>query len=107
MAKVIGFLVVFSFIMALALAISIPLLMLQGHILGDLWSWFIQPNFNVALDRNAAIGIMMIFSLIVIIPIKRGYEENKIENSIGLILRPVLTPLFIWALGAIMKFWIL
>jgi len=81
--------------------------MLQGKVLYDLWEWFILPNFGVELGYIAACGIMIIFSLLVIVPNIRGYEQDKIESNIGMFLRPVFTPLFIWALGAIMKFWIL
>ena len=107
LGKIVVFLVTFALLIALALTLAVPINLLQGKILSDLWGWFIQPNFDIALSYPAACGMMIIFSLFTLIPHQRGYEQSKMEFAFERLLRPVVGPLVLWALGAIMKFWIL
>jgi hypothetical protein len=91
--------------------VSIPLILLRGYILCQIWNWFIPENFEGAPEMTIplALGISLLITILTMNTqgIKADmYSEGKLEtkDKIAASLGPILSLLTAWGLAAIIKF---
>jgi len=91
----------------LGLGLTIPLYMLCGFVLADLWLWFVVPLGVVAIGKAHACGLIGLIYLMTNIG-KHRYEPADMDNH-GLTYRMIVLSLcislgllIVWGLGAIL-----
>lgn len=61
----------------LLVILSIPVTLLGGVVLSDMWGWFIVPTFGaVVLTTWQAVGVLLVFTIF-----KLGLQHAKIEGE--------------------------
>lgn len=95
MSKLIGFLVL--------IAVSIPVTLLSGLVLSDLWDWFILPVFTVPpITFMQAVGLSLVvafFKLGLATTPVSGEAERPIATGFAKLFGYLIVLLFIWGMG--------
>jgi len=82
----------------LSILLSIPILLYQGYVATQLWSWFVVPTFQVpGLSIPIAIGLCILMNLPT-----RGFHE-KDEGLTLSVSFWIVKITFAWVAGAIVK----
>lgn len=98
MKTVIGFIVL--------VCMSIPVSLLGGVVLADLWRWFIEPVFDVpSLNYMQAVGLSLVVGFFHI-GLKTGFgseteEEDRLVSSFATVFGFFLAYLISWGVGAV------
>jgi hypothetical protein len=91
--------------LVLGLGLAIPIFMLYGVVLSDLWVWFITPLCGIIIGKAHAVGIMILINFITNVGKRTPYSEMDELGAIGKVfaadLGMVLATLIVWGLGAI------
>ena len=102
-----------AFLAVLGALVALPMVMfissiLNGYVLSILWGWFIVPTLGApTLSTVPAIGIALVVAYLTYQvsdceKVKREFSE-EVERFFGLVvLRPLLTLLFGWAVHLFM-----
>jgi hypothetical protein len=93
MAKIIGFLAL--------LALDIPVLILRGFVLSQLWLWFLVPLGVPVVGIAQAIGISLLVSMLTVSSHKSSDDDDFWTGAIGNLLKSLLMSLLAWGMGAI------
>lgn len=89
----------------IVLLLYIPIGLYLAFIASVLWDWFLVPFFNLpSLSVWQMFGVML--AVVALRPRLRIYKEERKLDWKRIAMLPFV-PLFILALGAIIKFWIL
>lgn len=85
------------------LIIAIPVTMLSGVVLSDLWNWFAVPPLHVpSLTTWQAIGIMFVVGFFFLGFKRDNYDEDgPFVNMLTMLSTRVVLILLTWGLGAI------
>ncbi len=89
----------------IAVGLVIPILMLYGVVLSDLWLWFVTPLCGIILGKAHACGIMyLVHFCIMDMTIRRGSAGLKTHtgNVIALNIARATYALVVWGFGAIL-----
>jgi len=90
--------VVFSFVFVV---FSVPLALLTGKVLSDLWFWFIVPLGVPAIGIAHACGITSIPAIFLASVAKSKADEKGFGNAIIQYLGLALGVIMLWGFGAI------
>jgi len=104
----VSFLKVMVFVLLLAV-ITIPIMLLEGKVISDLWNWFVVPLGVMSLGIAHAIGLGIAFRVL------RGMFKNHRQNEdedgktgryFKGLFTGILNLLVLWGIGAIVhSYW--
>ena len=87
----------------IALAAIVPLQLLRGYVLAQLWRWFVVPLGGPAVDVVHAIGISLLVAMLTHQSPPKDAAKWSTAESIGI---SVTVSLLFWGMGAITKVFI-
>lgn len=80
----------------------VPLIILRGYVLVELWSWFIVPTFGLRpLTFAQALGVSLVVAFLTHEP-PPSYKDHKTDPYITLV-RPYIIVLGCWGFGYLYK----
>jgi hypothetical protein len=91
----------------IGLALIVPVYVLTGIVLADLWLWFVVPLGVVAIGKAHACGLMMLIFFMTNVG-KERYQSQATANGgltfkiITMNIGLVIGALVVWGIGAIM-----
>jgi len=89
----------------LGFGLLIPIYMLAGIVIADLWLWFVVPLGLAAISKAHAVGLMILLFFLTNFG-KEGYHKDKDVKSLtgrvlALNLSLALGALLVWGVGAL------